>query len=290
MELMVLLLQYSLTRCSVSVHYFPSAPSELRLRSVKPIHLLNTRDDNNDDNPDNDNTPYWDDAIDKYFDHPDHKDFQSITYPEYFKNYVISTKQPSQHSRSFHTCDRKNRIVKRQQELLGHHSIYRNHFQSIFPIRYQQAIDSLRKSHLEERDNLSNAYESVIRSLLAEFQNQDLSKFMFAQFLSLEKYPPHTNFQSSLILDTNQYSIYNTLCNVWGKFSNGKHPYFLLTGLAGTRKSFMINQIISYLKSKNKKCLLMAPTGVAAQSINDKTIHSTLKIRLTNNHYETLLH
>lgn len=57
MELMVLLLQYPLTRCSVSVHYLPSAPSELRLRSIKPLHLLNTRDDdNNDDNPENDNT------------------------------------------------------------------------------------------------------------------------------------------------------------------------------------------------------------------------------------------
>jgi len=40
MELIVFLLQYPLTRCSVSVQYFPSAPSELRPRSVKPIHLF----------------------------------------------------------------------------------------------------------------------------------------------------------------------------------------------------------------------------------------------------------
>lgn len=31
MELMILLLQYPLTRCSISVHYLPSAPSDLRL-------------------------------------------------------------------------------------------------------------------------------------------------------------------------------------------------------------------------------------------------------------------
>ncbi|CAG8699447.1 12016_t:CDS:2 [Ambispora leptoticha] len=73
MELIVLLLQHPLTRCSVSVHYLPSAPSELRLRSVKPIHLLNIRDDNNDNDPYNSDPPYWDDSINKYFDRSDYE-------------------------------------------------------------------------------------------------------------------------------------------------------------------------------------------------------------------------
>ncbi|CAG8531290.1 5281_t:CDS:1, partial [Racocetra fulgida] len=34
----------------------------------------------------------------------------------------------------------------------------------------------------------------------------------------------------------------------------------------------------------------MAPTGVAAQNIGGKTIHSSLKIRLRNGRYQTLIH
>ncbi len=96
MELIVLLLQYPLTRCSVSVHYLPSALSELRPRSVKPIYLLNER--NNDGNNDDihEELPYWDDAIDKYFDCPDYEKFLTITYPNYFHDYTISSRQSSE--------------------------------------------------------------------------------------------------------------------------------------------------------------------------------------------------
>ena len=52
MELMVLLLQYPLIRCSVSVFYLPSAPSELRPRSVKPIHLLLSQKNDNGNSDD----------------------------------------------------------------------------------------------------------------------------------------------------------------------------------------------------------------------------------------------
>ena len=83
MELMVLLLQYSLIRCTVLVFYLSSASSELRPRSVKPIHLLlSQRNDNgNGDDGNCKELPYWDDAIDKYFDQPDHESFHiQITF------------------------------------------------------------------------------------------------------------------------------------------------------------------------------------------------------------------
>jgi hypothetical protein len=67
-ELIVLLLQYPLTRCSVSVLYLPSTLSELRTRSIKLIYLLNTNNDDGTNDDDNDVVPYWDDTIDKYFD------------------------------------------------------------------------------------------------------------------------------------------------------------------------------------------------------------------------------
>ncbi|CAG8468233.1 10543_t:CDS:2 [Diversispora eburnea] len=169
---MILLLQYPLTRCSVSILYLPSAPSELRSRSVKPIHILT--EINNDDN--NEEFPYWDEAIDEYFDRPDHPNFHSIIYPNYFRNYTIRFNQPSQNSNLFYSRDHKNRLIVQQktpillrfttykvedgepflylimkipvrseQELLGEYATYRDRFQAMFPIRYNQVIELLHR-------------------------------------------------------------------------------------------------------------------------------------------------
>lgn len=110
-ELMVLLLQYPLTRCSVSVYYLPSALSELRSRSIKPMHLLNNLSDDVDDQENYENSLCWDDAIDKYYDRPDHEIFQTITYPDYHRNYIIKSKPPCSRSTLFHSRDCKNRII-----------------------------------------------------------------------------------------------------------------------------------------------------------------------------------
>ncbi|CAJ0761283.1 23160_t:CDS:2 [Entrophospora sp. SA101] len=50
----------------------------------------------------------------------------------------------------------------------------------------------------------------------------------------------------------------------------------------------MTRQIINFLQSKNKKYLLVVPTGIAAQNIDGKTIYSSLKIRFWKGSYETL--
>ena len=63
-----------------------------------------------------------------------------------------------------------------------------------------------------------------------------------------------------------------------------------MTGLAGIGKSFMIQQIKDYLTERNMNYLLMAPTGVAAQNVGGKTIHSALHIRNTQTYFETLSH
>ena len=62
-----------------------------------------------------------------------------------------------------------------------------------------------------------------------------------------------------------------------------------MTGSAGTGKSFMIHHITNMLKSKNIKYTLLSPTGVSAQNIGGRTIHSALKIRQYNNNYQTLI-
>jgi len=52
----------------------------------------------------------------------------------------------------------------------------------------------------------------------------------------------------------------------------------------------MTLKIVDMLKSKKLDYLLLAPTGVAAQNVGGKTIHSALRIRQTSSHhYQTLL-
>ena len=63
-----------------------------------------------------------------------------------------------------------------------------------------------------------------------------------------------------------------------GKNDGVKWPYFFITGSAGTGKSYIIHMIVNLLKQRRSNYLLLAPTGVAAQNIDGKTIHSELRI------------
>ena len=65
--------------------------------------LIREEDDRNDEEGE-EAAPYWDDAVDKYFDRPDHETFDDVTYPDYFKNYTIRSKPPGPNSRG---CPRR---------------------------------------------------------------------------------------------------------------------------------------------------------------------------------------
>jgi len=80
MEVMILLLGYSICRSSIAVEFLPSIPSEVRNKAIKPPYLLQQEEQL---------SPYWDDAIDKYFDRPSEDIFDDITYPLYHRNYTI---------------------------------------------------------------------------------------------------------------------------------------------------------------------------------------------------------
>jgi len=69
MELMILLLGYSICRSSIAVEFLPSIPSEVRNKAIKPPYLLQQEEQL---------SPYWDDAIDKYFDRPPDNIFNNI--------------------------------------------------------------------------------------------------------------------------------------------------------------------------------------------------------------------
>ena len=56
----------------------------------------------------------------------------------------------------------------------------------------------------------------------------------------------------------------------------------LLTGNAGTGKSFVLKQAILALEAQDQNVMVCATTGVASTLINGKTVHSALGINQTS--------
>ncbi|EXX54012.1 AAA family ATPase [Rhizophagus irregularis DAOM 181602=DAOM 197198] len=135
----------------------------------------------------------------------------------------------------------------------------------------------------------TQGYHNLINNLITTLHT-DLQSIIGNQLISLLQQPNLSTKFSSMIFSEDQYKIFNILTNSWGQQELSKHPYFFLTGLAGTGKSFMIQQIVNFLKVKNIRYLLIAPTGVAAQNVGGQTIHSALHIRNTQTYFETLSH
>lgn len=67
------------------------------------------------------------------------------------------------------------------------------------------------------------------------------------------------------------------------------HGGCLLTGRAGTGKSFIIQQIRKYVEAAGGKCMVMAPTHVASKNIGGRTIHGTLGLGFSTAAKETAI-
>jgi ATP-dependent exoDNAse (exonuclease V) alpha subunit len=135
----------------------------------------------------------------------------------------------------------------------------------------------------------TNNYQNLLDKLITSLHT-NLQHIIRNQLSNLLQQPNPSTSLSTMIFSEDQYKVFNILVNNWGQREYSKHPYFFLTGSAGTGKSFMIQQIVNFLIEKNTKYLLMAPTGVAAKNVNGQTIHSALHIRNTQTYFETLSH
>jgi hypothetical protein len=308
LEIMILLLGYKLCRSSIAVNYLPSLPPLSRSKSIKPVHLILEDEEN----------PYWDDAIEKYLKRPQSDIFHNITYPKYHQQYQISSKPPNT-NRQYWIDLSGNYVIKRQKdilvrfhhtsvesgeeffyqqlllrfpfhneaELLNNFATYKEHFQSKFPQEYRKLVSDIKKQSTIQSNAIIENYIQLIQQVTLNI-NGDLQAIIKKQLTSLINPIPYMTRYSSVISTDDQYFNYNILTSSWGSAYRGKYPYFFLTGPAGTGKSFMINLITTYLTNCHKNYLLMAPTGVAAQNINGKTIHSELQIKPNSGNYMSL--
>ena len=108
---MFLLLGETICNSSVQVRYLPTDPPTNRLHAIKPVSLIS---DNEDD-------PYWKDAVEKYFARPNTDQFDGITYPEYHKNFRISTKITTSKNNEIYKDDLNNYVVRRNSPIIVRH-------------------------------------------------------------------------------------------------------------------------------------------------------------------------
>jgi hypothetical protein len=174
-----------------------------------------------------------------------------------------------------------------EANLKGSYLTYKARYEAEFPAEYSLTLNYVQNSTQSKIQKYTRNYQNLINNLIISLYI-DLQKLIGNQLLSLLHQPNISTNLSSMIFSHDQYKIFNILMNTWGEREYSKHPYFFLTGSAGTGKSFMIQQLVNSLTNQNKKYLLMAPTGVAAKNINGQTIHAALHIRNTQNYFETL--
>jgi hypothetical protein len=310
MEVMFLLLGETICDSSTNVMYLTSEPPETRPKAIKPASLLANDNDN----------PFWDDTIAKYFARPNASIFNDLTYEQYYMNYSIT--KPTRTSQAWHDA-LGNRIVARKTPILVRYRhmhisngepyfyqlLLRNHsWRSEAEIYggYQTYRDHYFALHPEQRDILQNETTAYLSQRAAEHYSQfeDLLDALCARLTSIP-IPPVSNLiyhqMSGLYraptvippnaiaqLSSDQFNALNTLTNKLGRSGRDKYPFYFLTGAAGTGKSYVINLFIQHLQRKHLPYMLLAPTGVAANNIGGSTIHSSLRIWQNETHYMTL--
>src|SRR5438034_1680526 len=111
--------------------------------------------------------------------------------------------------------------------------------------------------------------------------------YMFDNEYNIKLLPPLLPEATMLELPQDQYHALSTITAYMSKNDGIRWPYYFMTGSAGTGKSYIINLIINILKNRRSRFLLLAPTGVSAQTIGGKTIHSELSIISTQGGFRT---
>jgi hypothetical protein len=171
MEVMCLLNSKPIIKMSSDVTYLPNSMPESRILTIRRVHEIEIDPDN----------PYYPDSIEKYFNRPQDAIFHTLSYPEYFSQFIIEKRKRQSHqeheshpnSFKFWRDDLQNYVYRRQrrqitrspfrhladgepffyslllekrswrseQQILGDHLSYRDHFMSLYPDEYRDIIN-----------------------------------------------------------------------------------------------------------------------------------------------------
>src|SRR5581483_8966954 len=276
----------------------------IRTRAIIPIYMIEEDDEN----------PYYDDTIMKYMARPHSPEFDNLTYPQYFERYSITPSPPPPTQRPIYRDGLYNYVVKRSKEIVTRfqflkiedgepyfyqqllikvparnesdykiipNGTYREKFLSLFPHFLDELQNQITNNQQSRIMQFNNQFSEMLTRLLSSLHQQlpsNLSHIIQIQMEDL-KLLPHIFPETAILeLPQDQYRVLSTIRMYLGKNDGVKWPYFFITGPAGTGKSYIIHMIVNLLKQRHSNYLLLAPTGVAAQNIGGKTIHSELRI------------
>ena len=125
----------------------------------------------------------------------------------------------------------------------------------MYLVRYEQITSRLKQSSITRKLQLSESFKNAILSAISDIKKNELWDVIYEQLISLERLSPQ--IYSTLMLDDDQYKIYDIFCNTWSFENEGKYPYFFMTESAETGKTFMTRKIVDMLNNKKINYLLM---------------------------------
>jgi hypothetical protein len=179
---------------------------------------------------------------------------------------------------------------RNESDIRANYTTYRDHYLALNP-QERQAMQNELNTYIQQRsaEHFSH-FEDLLDSLLMQLNTlpTSISDIIRMQMTILYRTPPILPQTIISDLPSDQFQALDCLTNKFGPLSRNKYPYYFLTGAAGTGKLYIANLLVQFLQQKSLPYLLMAPTGVAAQNVGGKTIHSTLRICQSDGHFKTL--
>jgi len=303
MEIMFMILGEPICNSSNAVRFLTTDPPNTRTRTIMPVaQILQNEED-----------PYYKDTIEKYFARPQVPTFDRLTYEQYYRKFDVNSSAPRSRTQITFPdllgnwiTPRKSELIVRfrplrisdgesyfyqlllrlkswrsEDELRGSYQSYREHYLSLFPEQRTEIQSHIATNIERYQFQRTHQFNQILDDLLNRLQieianfNVDAVKLQLNHLKFISPIMPR---QLMIDLPEDQYYVMNILTNRLGNQSNKKYPYYFVTGSAGTGKSYIIHLLTKHLTEQRSKFLLMAPTGVAAQSIDGKTIHSALRI------------
>ena len=308
MEIICLLDSKPILKLSSKVEFLTNAVPEMRARTVRRVHELER-------NPDD---PYYPDSVTKYFNRPVNALFEVVTYPQYFQQFVVQSRRrarsygtsiprdewkdrfnyyvcrrgkyqltrspfrrPADAEAFFYSLLLEKRPWRSEDEILGGHQSYREHFIELYPEEYDVVIDQqCQGQHTHTLFHIA-LYEELLNAII-EQGPVDVQNVVTNQLRSLRRLPHNDDerYDATLHMSHDQYLAFSILSSGFDQLSQDPSSLrlFFVTGSRGVGKSYLLSAIESRLKLRRLPYFKVAPTGIAAVNIGEQTIHSALSM------------
>ena len=311
MKIMMLLLSYDIFRCTREIRYLITARSDERSAQIKSAWMLLQKQIE-----DVDSNPFYRDIIEKYFDKPINEKFNDLTYFKYYADYKIDVfkEEPLTNDEKQSFKRRKSMLIQTTQRrlcdddaffydrLLHIHSwrskveileitstdevfsTYRDHFVTRWSAEYiklQKWHTSKTKiSKIETNNSFFETFEKIV-SINSKKQNQMIRDRLQHMRANLKRSLTNTTV---LDLKEKQLTTYNYITTqfLFHVIRESRDATFFVTEKRKTNKSFLLSSLKNWLMRHNWSYVKTAPTDIAVNHIDDKTLHSSFEIANKN--------